>query len=192
VILVCSLVALCFSAPTPCCTVDQFESAFSFYDQDQKEFIFGWTAYDYTNLREFSVIFSDVDYKDNNATVINFYANNTGYVITFTNGKNECKKIALNQQMTQFCVPNNAQYLNTVTIGGSLSVDNWSATESSESGFLSMTSTGCIPVSYTGVFSRYNVDNVGYVNYVAGISNSSIFNVPAICQNQKKSRLLRH
>jgi len=178
-----TFLAFCSAAPSPCCTENQWESGVSFFDQDKKIFVFGNMAYDYTNLRQYARTVTDVDGQRTFETDILLFANKTGYSILSANGKEQCRKFSIPTPMDQFCIPSNATYLNTFTIGGSLSVDNWRIDMKDETSFVGITSTGCIPVSATGAYSRYDLTEESYFNYVSGIANTTIFNPPSICSN---------
>eukprot|EP01092_Planopodium_desertum_P003360 TRINITY_DN15_c0_g2_i1.p2 TRINITY_DN15_c0_g2~~TRINITY_DN15_c0_g2_i1.p2 ORF type:complete len:219 (+),score=70.64 TRINITY_DN15_c0_g2_i1:30-659(+) len=172
------LFAVVFAAPSPCCTPNQWNGKQVSWDPYRFVRREVTINYDYTNQRE---RFDVQDYHGAPVvySILILYQSNTMYTFNTTS----CAKTSLTTPMRQFCVPSNATYAGTITIGET-SANVWQEVYGDyRIDTIHTNDASCIPINIVAVdAARFDVDFNEFWNVQASV-NPAVFTVPPACSS---------
>jgi len=166
-----------------CCTPDQYTGYAFTWDVEHS-----WEAgmnitYDYTGQRISTRIFERQDGQERRSleTIVLFKSNQA---FTIDWNSQTCRADKPSHSLEQDCVPSNADLLAQPTIGGSLPAylaryvgpDGEHVHETRAKG-------SCFPIETVTTHAQWGTSTTSFFDYVNGISNSSVFDVPSFCQH---------
>jgi hypothetical protein len=197
------------SEPSPCCTPEQWEGMSNNFFPGVY-YTVGKTAYDYKNKQFYyhGIVKHMMGRSRYNVTILALHSNSSLYFVSDRSGEEKCRRFDLKDDMKEACIPQNATYLDAITLGGALDCDVWrfgcdkdvADTITSFDGmkasvFSVVASDGCIPVKNAYHYMHFGlsvVDTQDFWNITPGIKDKTIFDVPESCMKASVSGSLSH
>ncbi|XP_067653502.1 mammalian ependymin-related protein 1-like [Haliotis asinina] len=180
-----------FASADPCCTPDQWEgiagsivgSVTNGITTSAQSTTF--VSYDFTNMKLASNTTTVVDgmtYR--NMTIIDY---NKKLMYQYNEMTGVCAVTEFDQPFKKACVPDNAKELGNFYYGAAdnmLKATSYMIKQDPFTAYVSMTATGCIPISevaYGNLGTTAVMTSTGFVNITPGIKNPSVFVPPTAC-----------
>ena len=186
------------ATPKPCCVPDQLEfrmgESIPYFSGGKAGLtsLTAWIAVDYKakKMAGNETVYSDG--RTMNISAVADFNSMVMYMVDWDKGK--CTKTKLpSQEMAGQCLPDDAQYVGTVTfgLGQTLRANEWQMHIKDEEArmdvnvFVIMTSDTCVPVAESVVGRTSGAEiaaGMSYFDFKDKITDPSVFDVPAICK----------
>jgi len=180
-----SVVSTFAQTPSACCSPDQWQ-AYDFDWDPERDFRAGLNiSYDATN-QQIAVGLSEAHGPERSRTydIISIWSTKKSYIYDYH--KKECFTTEITEEFPKQCVPTNAKFLNSATIGITLNVNVFGFQQNDTYIFSTVTADTCVPVTTTTIRSdngrgEPDVSTQNIWDVTPGIANTSVFDIPSSC-----------
>eukprot|EP01112_Ceratiomyxa_fruticulosa_P019343 TRINITY_DN631_c0_g1_i1.p1 TRINITY_DN631_c0_g1~~TRINITY_DN631_c0_g1_i1.p1 ORF type:complete len:221 (+),score=44.92 TRINITY_DN631_c0_g1_i1:77-739(+) len=167
----------------PCCTPNQWQD-YNFNWEPYRGFAAGINiTYDAVNTRTVAQIFENVGpERTRSLDIIALYASKQIFMIDWK--RNRCVLADLTEPFEKACIPQQANFLTSITLGGSLNayVFGWESFNGTYDISIVSADGNCWPISNKILTGQSQiVDGDDSWNVTPGVANTNIFTPPSFC-----------